>query len=104
MEKTKHKRRTRIRASHARTARNHKTKKHKKRGELKLIILAGIVFLLAMLSLAISNLSWRNISLISGFDQCVRAGYPILESYPPSCQTPDGRVFSQQLPLASTGK
>ncbi len=32
-------------------------------------------------------------NLISTFEECRRAGYPILESYPPQCKTPDGKTF-----------
>ena len=31
---------------------------------------------------------------INSFMDCLRAGYPVRESYPPQCQTPDGRSFS----------
>ena len=31
--------------------------------------------------------------LISTFEECKAAGYPILESYPMQCRTPDGRIF-----------
>jgi hypothetical protein len=30
---------------------------------------------------------------IQSFEDCVNAGYPILESYPRQCRTPDGRMF-----------
>jgi hypothetical protein len=30
---------------------------------------------------------------ITSFEECVKAGYPILESYPRQCRTPDGRIF-----------
>jgi hypothetical protein len=30
---------------------------------------------------------------ITSFEECVKAGYPILESYPRQCRTPDGRNF-----------
>ena len=32
-------------------------------------------------------------SAITTFEQCAAAGYPIMESYPEQCQTPDGRMF-----------
>ncbi len=34
---------------------------------------------------------------ISTFDDCVAAGYPILESYPEQCRTPDGRTFTRDV-------
>lgn len=30
---------------------------------------------------------------ITNFDECVVAGYPIFESYPRQCKTPDGKTF-----------
>lgn len=30
---------------------------------------------------------------IRNFEQCAAAGYPIMESYPEQCRTPDGRLF-----------
>ncbi|MEW6723053.1 MAG: hypothetical protein AB1324_07355, partial [Candidatus Micrarchaeota archaeon] len=30
---------------------------------------------------------------INSFDDCVDAGYPVMESYPRQCRTPDGRTF-----------
>jgi hypothetical protein len=30
---------------------------------------------------------------MNSFDDCAKAGYPILESHPRQCRTPDGRVF-----------
>lgn len=36
-------------------------------------------------------------SKISSFDTCAAAGYPIMESFPPQCQTPDGKTFMQDV-------
>jgi hypothetical protein len=34
---------------------------------------------------------------INSFDQCVGAGYPVMESYPRQCRTPGGRTFVEEL-------
>jgi hypothetical protein len=34
---------------------------------------------------------------VSSFDDCVRAGYPVMESFPRQCKTPDGRNFVEQI-------
>lgn len=34
---------------------------------------------------------------IISFDGCVAAGYPVLESYPAQCKTPDGKSFTQYI-------
>jgi hypothetical protein len=34
---------------------------------------------------------------IASFEECANAGYPIMESYPPRCQAPDGQTFAQDI-------
>lgn len=34
---------------------------------------------------------------ITNFKQCAGAGYPVMESYPRQCKTPDGRKFTERL-------
>lgn len=34
---------------------------------------------------------------ISNFDECVKAGYPVLESYPRQCQAPDSETFTEEI-------
>ena len=38
-----------------------------------------------------------NTGQITNFDECVKAGYPVLESYPAQCKTPDGEGFVQDI-------
>lgn len=33
---------------------------------------------------------------ITNFDECVAAGYPVIEKVPPECKTPDGKTFIQE--------
>jgi hypothetical protein len=35
---------------------------------------------------------------IDSFEECAAAGYPIAESYPEQCFTPDGRSFTRVIP------
>lgn len=35
--------------------------------------------------------------IIMDFDECVAAGYPVLESYPRQCKTPDGKTFIEYI-------
>lgn len=37
-------------------------------------------------------------SSISSFEQCIQAGYPVLESYPRQCAVPGGETFTEELP------
>lgn len=34
---------------------------------------------------------------ISSFEECKAAGYPIMESYPEQCATPDGKHFTRDI-------
>jgi hypothetical protein len=55
-----------------------------------IIILLGIAFVL-------DSFNTNNVSSISSFEECKDAGYPIMESYPEQCATPDGRTFTREL-------
>jgi hypothetical protein len=59
--------------------------------------LASIIVVLAAAFIIVLAQTSRP-AYISSFDDCARAGYPILESYPAQCRTPDGRTFVQPLP------
>lgn len=36
--------------------------------------------------------------VINSFEECIKAGYPALESNPRQCKTPNGKSFTEQLP------
>ncbi len=38
---------------------------------------------------------------VNNFDECASAGFPIMESYPEQCSTPDGRTFSRDVPVVA---
>ena len=54
---------------------------------LVLVALGGLVFAFA------KNQEQQHMLAIQSFNDCKAAGYPILESYPEQCKTPDGRTF-----------
>src|SRR3990167_3236644 len=66
-------------------------------GGLKTTTLVGIAIILAIVSALmlsfIQNSKQERLYTITNFDECVAAGYPIMESDPPQCATPDGRIF-----------
>lgn len=33
---------------------------------------------------------------VLSFENCVKAGYPVMESYPRQCRTPDGRIYAEE--------
>ncbi len=37
------------------------------------------------------------VSTITSFEECKSAGYPIMESYPEQCRTPDGKLFVRDI-------
>jgi len=36
-------------------------------------------------------------NIVANFEQCVAAGYPVQESYPDRCTTPDGKTFTRDI-------
>lgn len=58
-----------------------------------------ILMLLALVFAAIiSRVLWsKPTSPVTSFDECVAAGYPILESYPVQCKTPNGQTFVEDI-------
>lgn len=65
-----------------------------KKIQLTLVIIALIV---------VSVLIWNRkkqtqvIEKINSYEECAAAGYPIMESYPEQCKTPDNRTFTRQI-------
>lgn len=37
-----------------------------------------------------------DVEKITNFEECAKAGYPVLETYPRQCKTPDGRKFTEK--------
>ncbi len=70
-------------------------------GNMKKVLIIGILLLfvvsLAMIGFALTRKSQS--SEITTFEECAKAGYPILESYPRQCNTPDGRTFVEIVPM-----
>lgn len=64
------------------------------------LILFSICALAALLGV-VFFLKYRNIALITSFEECAEAGYPIMESYPEQCRTPSGETFTRQLSAES---
>ena len=54
-----------------------------------LVIIAGLFFAFA------ANKGQQQLLSITNFEQCANAGYPVMESYPRQCRTPDGRTFTE---------
>ncbi|MBI5414222.1 hypothetical protein HZA38_01780 [Candidatus Peregrinibacteria bacterium] len=52
---------------------------------LGIIIFSGCVF------------QKKNASEITNFAGCVSAGYPVMESFPRQCKTPEGKIFAEEM-------
>jgi hypothetical protein len=60
------------------------------------VVATSFVILLAISS--IYFLHNQKVKSINSFAECAAAGYPIAESYPEQCFTPDGRGFTKEYP------
>jgi hypothetical protein len=58
------------------------------------IAIVGVLFLRGRSE---EEIGPQNSNIIS-FTDCARSGYPVSESYPRQCRTPDGRIFAEELP------
>jgi hypothetical protein len=65
------------------------------------VTLIGFVIVLALVAgllLSLSNIAkQQRMYAIQSFEECRDAGYPIMESYPEQCATPDGRTFANEI-------
>lgn len=66
-----------------------------KRPVYGLVIFAALAIAIA---LAVNLTRQQGAEEIKTFEGCARAGYPILESYPRQCRTPEGRAFTEIVP------
>ena len=73
--------------------------------QLSTTTLIGTVIVLALvgaLLLAfVGNKEQEHLLSITSFDECAAAGYPIMESYPEQCATPDGHTFVNERQIIS---
>ncbi|MES2087576.1 MAG: Gmad2 immunoglobulin-like domain-containing protein [Patescibacteria group bacterium] len=62
-----------------------------------------IISILVLLALALGFFLFfkkadaPGVSEIKSFADCAKAGYPVMESYPRQCKTPDGRTFAEEI-------
>lgn len=68
-------------------------------GTLGILAIAAVVLVLAGGGyLAYQRLVQKAVPVeINSFEDCVKAGYPVAESYPRQCHTPDGRRFVEKI-------
>lgn len=64
------------------------------------IFLLGLIALLLVGGVAYKIGYYENngkTTQIANFEECMKAGYPIMESYPRQCKTPDGKTFTEEV-------
>ncbi|MDQ3076745.1 MAG: Gmad2 immunoglobulin-like domain-containing protein [bacterium] len=62
------------------------------------VLLVVLVILGIVLLFDIGRRAPESYLSIAGFQECIDAGYPALESYPRQCKTPDNRTFVEVIP------
>lgn len=55
-------------------------------------VIAAAISLVVVIAVVLAALQGAP-ELINSFEDCVSAGNPAMESYPPQCRAPDGRTF-----------
>jgi hypothetical protein len=69
----------------------------------KLLGLLVVLVIIAGLLLSLSSIArQQRVLSIGSFEDCALAGYPIMESYPEQCRTPDGRTFINEKPISTS--
>jgi hypothetical protein len=72
--------------------------KNKKQKNIKIISVVVLAVAVCMLLIYIfGNFNNTEEKGINNFIDCVNAGYPIMETHPMQCRTPDGRTFTQDI-------
>ncbi len=58
-----------------------------------LVILAGIAVIISLNCKTCKEPA----AAVNSFEECIDRGYPVLESYPRQCKTPEGKTFSEDI-------
>ncbi len=61
----------------------------------KLLLIFAFITLVSVALVSFQNN--QNKVSIQSFEDCVAAGYPVLEIYPEQCNVPDGPSFTRQI-------
>ncbi|HYC83255.1 MAG TPA: hypothetical protein VEB60_01760 [Candidatus Paceibacterota bacterium] len=64
-------------------------------------VMAGLIVLIGLLIIGRDIFTNVEETSITSFAECAAAGYPIMESYPEQCRTPDGRLFVNEIATSS---
>ncbi len=74
-----------------------------KKNPLFYVVFAGVLILVILgIWFFTRNTDDSNGTTVSSFEECVAAGYSVMESYPRQCRTPDGRLFTEEIDVPTT--
>jgi hypothetical protein len=60
----------------------------------KKLVLIGLGLILFLILIAVVYyVVFHTQKIVSTYEECAAAGYPILETYPPQCKAPDGKLY-----------
>ena len=62
-----------------------------------LLLIPFLILFAAGVWFVFQNQKTSPTAVITSFEECQEAGYPVAESYPASCRTQDGQVFTQNI-------
>jgi len=68
-----------------------------------IIVVVALVIIVGGIFLYQTNKE-KQVKEVANFEQCAESGYPVMESYPRQCRTPDGRVFVEKIDNFDTEK
>jgi hypothetical protein len=58
-----------------------------------LILIAGILYTVYLSA----KDGKKPVPVVTSFETCASAGYPVMESFPRQCKTPDGRTYAEEI-------
>ena len=76
---------------------------NKKKHISLLLILTVLAVISAVVIVGLAFFQWDKRNSLDTFEECVSAGYPILESYPAQCNTPWGAHFTEVVAIPDQG-
>ncbi len=63
---------------------------------IKIFVAAGAIAIILLLTILLFVQSPREkLEIVKDFGSCAEAGYPVIQSSPQICKTPDGRTFTK---------
>lgn len=67
------------------------------------LVVSIFLILVAIGALLIFDIGRKEpVITLANFEECMAAGYPVMESYPRQCRTPDGQSFTEVIEIPAT--